>query len=146
DAGEMAEAERVLRDAVAREPEGVAGRTALGRVLARTGRLEEAAGQLREALALLPSYADAALALADLEVEREREQEGLHVLVDLLSADPYNLAGLQRIGDLLATMGREKDAGRAYERVLRFDPHHAGAHAGLLRIGLAAGHAGAEAH
>ena len=87
-AGSLGEAESALRRAVEREPAGVAARTELGHVLRRSHRLNEAASQYMGALGALPSYAPAALALAELERERGQVRAAIDVLVELLMLDP----------------------------------------------------------
>lgn len=129
--GEMAEAERVLRRALEIDDFAVAARVALGRAYALGGDDEAAAGEYRAALEVLPSYGEAAFALADLEEKRGHLRDAVHVLVDLLTVDPYHLNGLVRLGTLLTRLGRTTEAGVAFRRVLHFDPGHQHALIGL---------------
>jgi cytochrome c-type biogenesis protein CcmH/NrfG len=55
-------------------------------------------------------------------------------MVEFLTADPYSLGGLVRLGDLLFATGFEDEAGIAYRRVLRLDPGHLAALEGLERL------------
>jgi tetratricopeptide (TPR) repeat protein len=98
------------------------------------GKLEEAAAALRSALDIIPSYGDAAFALVELEQGRGQLRAALHVLVDLLTLDPYNLEGLIKLGEVLERAGRWPEAARAYQRVLHFDPGHGLAMDGLDRV------------
>lgn len=127
----MAEAERVLRRALEIDDFAVAARVALGRSYALGGDEDAAAREFRAALDVLPSYGEAAFALADLETKRGHLRDAVHVLVDLLTVDPYHLDGLVRLGTLLTRLGRVTEAGVAFRRVLHFDPGHQQALAGL---------------
>ena len=80
---------------------------------------------------MLPSYGEAAFALADLVCRRGRIRDAVHVLVDLLIVDPYHLDSLVRLGNLLTALGRISEAAIAFRRVLHFDPGHHGALQGL---------------
>jgi hypothetical protein len=48
--------------------------------------------------------------------------------------DPYHLAALVRLGDMLCLFGRQREAAVAYRRVLRFDPGYVEALRGLERL------------
>ena len=67
-------------------------------------------------------------ALADLLRRTESPARARsQVLVRLLEADPYELEALTALGRALLEDGRTAQALEAFERVLRFDPEHAGA-------------------
>ena len=80
-AGDLAGAEEALRDAISLDGAAAAAHVALGRVLERTDRFDEAAQELSIALEPLPSYGEAALALAEVERRRGRRQVAVDVLV-----------------------------------------------------------------
>lgn len=132
-AGRVDAAEQALRAAVAEDEGALAARVALGHILARTERTHEASRQYEAALEVLPSYADAALPLAELHRGEGRLQDAVRVLVDLLSVDPYHLDALARLGMVLHEAGRREQAVTALTRVLRIDPGHEAA-AVLARI------------
>jgi tetratricopeptide (TPR) repeat protein len=134
EAGEVSRAERALRDALVRGGDAPAARTALARVLARRGDADGAAAEFRAALAVLPSYGEAALGLAEVECGRQRYREAIATLVDLLTVDPYHLAGLVRLGAVLEAAGMQGKARVAYRRVLDFDPGNPEAGAALERL------------
>jgi tetratricopeptide (TPR) repeat protein len=112
----------------------VAARAALAQLLADEHRMAEAEQEFRRALAVLPTYGVAAFGLAELYRSQQRHGEAIRVLADLLTVDPYRLDALVRLGELLVTAGRFDEARFAYERVLRFDPAHGAARAGLARV------------
>lgn len=133
-AGQRTPAEEALRRAVSLDESAVAAQTTLAHVLAETGRPDEAREHYLQALDLLPSYGEAALALADLEWDAGQVAASIHVLVDLLTADPYHLDALVRLGHVLEDSDQREEAIVAYSRVLRFQPTSEAARAGLSRM------------
>jgi tetratricopeptide (TPR) repeat protein len=132
-AGDAKTGETILRRAV--ESNGApAARVALGRLMAASSRWAEAEEQFRDALAVIPSLGDAAFGLSEIEHARGNADSAIHVLVDFLEIDPYNLNGLVRLGDTLWLSGRQAEAAVAYRRVLNFDPAHTEALEGLERL------------
>jgi tetratricopeptide (TPR) repeat protein len=132
--GDLAGAELELRRAIEYDGLAVAARSALGRVLERAGREEEAVAVYRAALELLPSYGEVALALAEVERRRGRYEIAIGVQVDLLTLDPYHLDILSQLGSVLLEAGRQSDASFAFQRVLRLDPEHEAARRGLAAV------------
>jgi tetratricopeptide (TPR) repeat protein len=122
--GDLARAEQALRTAVSLDEFAVGARTGLGRILLMAGRFDDAAAEFRSALEMIPSYGEAAFALVELEQGRGNLPAALSVLVDLLTVDPYHLDALIRLGEVLEQARRPKEAAKAYERVLHFDPGH----------------------
>ncbi len=74
------------------------------------------------ALDLLPTYSDAARALARLLRRVDTARAAMTPLIALLEADPWDLEALTLLGELLLEDGRADKAIEAFERVLRFDP------------------------
>ncbi len=132
--GDAARAEAAFRAAVARNERALEARVSLGRLLADAQRTDEGAAELRAVLDGLPSYGEAAVALADLELARGNGQAAVNTLVDLLMVDAYHLPALVRLGDALCMFGQQREAARAYRRVLRFDPGYIDALLGLERL------------
>ena len=120
-----------MRQAIQLDDFAINARVMLGRILAATNRVEDAAAEFRIALDYLPSHGEAAFALADLERNAGRIKNAIAVIVDLLSVDPYHLEALVKLGKLLVETGRPDQAQLAFRRVLRFDPGHEGAERGL---------------
>lgn len=77
------------------------------------------------ALDLLPTFVPAALGRADLARRTESPRSAIALLVDLLSADPYEFDALLLLGRALLDDGRAAQALEAFERILRFVPQHA---------------------
>ncbi|MEJ2501706.1 MAG: tetratricopeptide repeat protein [Gemmatimonadota bacterium] len=127
------EAEPVFRRALEAAPGGAA-RVGLARSLEAVGDQARALSAYREALEALPSYAPAALGLAELAWRSGRRQEALRTLVAFLELDPTDVDALVRLGAWLGELGRQEQAERALERALTLDPEHAGALREIERI------------
>jgi tetratricopeptide (TPR) repeat protein len=77
------------------------------------------------ALDLLPTFVSAALGRADLARRTESPKAAIALLVELLSADPYEFEALLLLGRALLDDGRAAQALEAFDRILRFVPQHA---------------------
>jgi serine/threonine-protein kinase len=119
EAGEGAEAERLLRAAVRARPREVAPHAALARLLGGRGRWGEA---LECWSALRTMRPEVGAALADALVSAGRAAEGL-ALYDLLVAErPNNPWLFFNLGDALLGQGRPKEAEAAYCEARRLNP------------------------
>lgn len=125
--GEHHRAAELLRSSVELDRMNVRSRVALARALIAAGRDAEAQGELRGALELDPSNRDAQLELVSLYRRRNEPRAALNILVRMLHTDIYHFNALILLGETLLDMGRDADARRAFERVMRFDPGHRGA-------------------
>jgi tetratricopeptide (TPR) repeat protein len=96
-------------------------------LLAAAGQQRDAEVELLAALDQVPTYADAALALADLWRVTGRSTEAMHVLIEMLERDISHSAALLALGELLFDAGRRRDAACAFARLASVDPDHAGA-------------------
>jgi cytochrome c-type biogenesis protein CcmH/NrfG len=75
-----------------------------------------------QALDLVPTFVEAALARADLVRRVESPAAAVDLLVDLLLSDPYELRALLLLGRSLLDEGRPGRALEALDRLLKFDP------------------------
>ncbi|MCS7173182.1 MAG: tetratricopeptide repeat protein [Armatimonadetes bacterium] len=117
EAGELQEAEALLREAVACEPRSARAHSKLGAALARQGRYQEAAAVLHRAIELDPRYAPAYTNLGAVYHEQGRLEEALQAYRKALEVDPeywiahQNLAALYRqLGDYGAFVRHMKQA------------------------------------
>lgn len=111
--------------AVSLDGDYAAARVQRANLLRRHGRTAEAEGELRAALAAVPTFADAILALAALHRELGCVADTIGRLAEYLSWNPYHLEALASLGESLFLGGRRGDARYAFDRVMRFDPEHA---------------------
>lgn len=140
-AGRLDLARRVLRDALALDPDLAFARLELGSLHLAEGEFDEAAEQGRAALSALPGYAEAARLVADAERAAGRAEAAIAVLAELLEEDAYHLPSLLYLGQMLLHTGRAGDARVAFRRVLRLSPESGDAWLGLSRSYLAEGRA-----
>jgi tetratricopeptide (TPR) repeat protein len=89
-AGELALAERLVRDGLVRYPDYVSARVVLGRTLADQGEGAEAAAEFERVLALDAHNLVALRTLAELALADGRPDEAAHWYHQLLAADPLN--------------------------------------------------------
>jgi len=115
------------RHAIALDEDFAACRVQLAERLRVAGLLEDAERELVAALASVPTYADAVLALAALRRETGAALDTIELLADFLGRDPYHLEALASLGESLYLAGRRDDARFAFDRVLRFDAEHVAA-------------------
>lgn len=115
------------RHAIALDEDSAACRVQLAELLRAAGLVDDAERELTAALRRLPSYAEAALALAALRRDMGRASESIDVLANLLLSDPFHLDALASLAESLLLSGRRDDARFAIARVLRFDGQHVAA-------------------
>jgi tetratricopeptide (TPR) repeat protein len=129
---------------------GLAVDPAQGRELlawAALGRSDAAAAETeaRAALALAPASPGASLALAEALVRRSRRGEALAVLEDARALAKEPVRGLEFArGDLLARLGRNREAVAAFEAEIRAFPTNAEAYARLAIVYAVDGRTRAE--
>ncbi len=129
--GDRVEAERLLRETIARDPADSRARTRLGHVLEATGRLAEALGEYEAAIRYDPENAPAhnyAGNLYRLRGDLERAETYYRRSVD---ADPRYPGAYNNLGLLLQETGRLDDAVALYRKGLDYAPDSA-----LLRNSL----------
>jgi tetratricopeptide (TPR) repeat protein len=130
-AGRMEQAEAILRQLVAAEPQRVEALELLGATLSTQGRMAEALPWFDRARELRPTSpsvrhnrAQALFALGRLEDARDELQEAVVLKPDLHPA--WNL-----LGGVLAALRDAAGAERAYRRALALRPDHAETHYNL---------------
>ena len=115
------------RHAIALDEDVAACRMQLAALLQAAALPDDAERELVAALVSVPTFAEAALALAALRRHVGRASETIELLVVLLEGDPYHLDALASLGESLFRCGRREDAHFAFARILRFDPDHVAA-------------------
>ncbi|MGQ0538092.1 MAG: tetratricopeptide repeat protein [Gemmatimonadaceae bacterium] len=122
--GDLARAEESYRYALSLDRDFAAVRLDLARLLMEREEHEAAERELLAALDTVPTYAEAAMALAALWCSRQRAREAVRLLAELLLREPYHFDALAGLGEALLRCTRLADARVAFERVLRFVPTH----------------------
>ncbi|RPH56101.1 tetratricopeptide repeat protein, partial [bacterium] len=136
-----ADAERTLRDVLARHPEDPQALELLALARAAQGNADDAIEILRRVLAL-PSISDRAEAeynLARLLTVRGRVEEAEEHLKKAVAARPNLVTAWYHLGEIRAGLGRNDEALPCWRRALEIDPTHTKSYLSLARALLAAG-------
>ncbi|TMM10453.1 MAG: tetratricopeptide repeat protein, partial [Actinobacteria bacterium] len=99
----------------------------LGRLHEQDEEWEQARRAYEEALEALPTFHEAALALADLLRRSGSVRTAVIRLAEMLEQDPYDLDALLLLGRALLDDKRNAEALEAFRRALKFDTDHTGA-------------------
>jgi len=94
----------------------------LGRLHEEKEEWSDAQQAYERALDVLPTFHEAALALADLLRRSGRVRHAVTRLAELLEQDPYDLPALLLLGRALLDDKRDEQALEAFRRALKFDP------------------------
>ena len=86
--GRLPEAERLLKEAIAKDPASAFLHAELAEVVSRLGRTEEALSLARKAVALDPTMVEAHLLLADLASALRKKDEAMAVYRKVIELDP----------------------------------------------------------
>ncbi len=106
----------------------------LGRLHEEKEELSEARKAYERALDVLPTFHEAALALADLLRRSGHVRAAIVRLAEMLEQDPYDLLALLLLGRALLDDKRDAQALEAFQRALKFDPEQVEA---LFQLGVA---------
>jgi cytochrome c-type biogenesis protein CcmH/NrfG len=109
----------------------------LGRLHEEKEEWQTAEQAYERALDTLPTFYEAALALADLLRSSGRVRQAVTRLATMLEQDPYDVKALLLLGRALLDDKRQDAALEAFRRVLKFDPDHVEA---LFQGGVAFAH------
>jgi len=114
-----------IRRAMARGADEREGMVLLGKCFAARGEYEIAEKEFVAVLGAMPADDTATLELASVYRAMGRPSDALRRAVGLLRANVYHFAALVVLGESLLDLKRTRDAGRAFARVLKFNPNHA---------------------
>jgi len=106
----------------------------LGRLHEEKEAWSEARQAYERALDALPTFHEAALALADLLRRSGHVRQAIVRLAEMLEQDPYDLLALLLLGRALLDEKRDAQALEAFQRALKFDPDQGEA---LFQLGVA---------
>ncbi len=119
---DLAAAEREYRAALKADPQSVEILTALGDLLRRQGRYDEAAAPYARALLLQPSSYEAAYGLGACRLFQGRPAEAARWFRRALAADPEAPAARLALGDALLRQGDATSAARELRRAAELEP------------------------
>jgi tetratricopeptide (TPR) repeat protein len=130
-AGRWAEAEKLYRDLLRRDPRDVNALRLLAACSMQAGRVKESERLLRRAISHAPDFVEAHLDLGRLFKDQHRLQEAIAAFEKAIELDPGNHQGHYLLASVLAPAARTHDSIAAYRKVLELRPAHAGAWLGL---------------
>jgi tetratricopeptide (TPR) repeat protein len=120
--GDLAEAEKTFRQALAQAPDDASVHFCLGELFLRTAQNPTAETHFRKVLAIDERYPCAHLKLAEALVRRGRMQEGAKHLILELRQSGDDRQTLKEVGKLLLEAHRSRQANRVLGRLARLQP------------------------
>lgn len=116
--GRLREAEHLLRPHVARNPDEPGSLIMLAELENMLGAYADAESLFRNALSIMPGFAEPRMGLATVLFRQGRAEEAVAELRRILSSDPANEAATRQFANILGHLGRYEEALTAYERFL----------------------------
>jgi tetratricopeptide (TPR) repeat protein len=115
-------------------PEDLEARGWHGRVLAWTGKWQEAESEYRSVLHQAPNDADILVGLADVLIWQQHFDEALSVLDHASTLRPDGVDILNRQGRILRSLHRNREAQDSFRRALTIDPSNSEARQGIASL------------
>jgi len=152
--GRYAEAESLLKVAMARGPDTLVARVRMGDLFVLRGQRTEARRQYESAVGSYTrsrrlSSRELAAVASSLEAlgatDPARFRDALRVYDEAIAADSTNWDARVALGDLFLDRNNRPEAVTTYNRVIAAQPRHPGALLGRARVGLADGNGAALA-
>ncbi|MEE8245628.1 MAG: TIGR02466 family protein, partial [Alphaproteobacteria bacterium] len=126
--GDAERALKLLRKAVAAQPDHVDAHNNLGNVLKASARLDEAEAAYRRALEIMPDYVGGHFNLGIVLAALERPDEAATAYRQALELKPDFAEAALALGNAVQAMGRIPEAIETYARALEMAPDHADGH------------------
>jgi len=116
------EAESLIRDVLAAEPNDAAAHRVMGLVHQWRGEWSESEAELERALELAPSDSQAMVQLSDVQAVQGRFENSLQLLGRAVRFDPFGSSVLMKFGNAQQRVGLFDDARESFERSIRANP------------------------
>ncbi len=120
--GKPAEAERLLRAAIAQDPAQARARVRLGRVLEKQGRLAEALAEYEAAVRADPNLAEARNYAGNIHRLQGRHAQAEAAYREAIAADPRYPGAYNNLGLMLQQRGELDEAVALYRKGLEYAP------------------------
>ena len=115
-------AEEICRDHLLMDPGSVQHLAMLGRALAKQGRLDDAAAQVDQAIALAPELPLLYEDLGTVRALQGRHEDAIRLFEQAIRLDPRQASTHRKLGEALAESGRGGEADRHFESYFDRDP------------------------
>jgi Tfp pilus assembly protein PilF len=123
--GDLATAERILRDRLRQSPDDVAANMMLADIASGLGIYADAERLLRHAVAQAPDYPDARISLALVLFSRGQLADSLALLDSVIARDPAHIGAAASKADILAQTGSYDAAAETYRALIDAVGDHA---------------------
>jgi len=130
-AGRLAEAERIYRQVLARQPDHADALHLLGVLAMQMGRLDEALELIRRAVRIKPDFADAYVNLGNALVDKRQFDEAIAAYRQAIRLKPVYAEAHSSLGITLMHAGRLDEAIASHRQATRLKPELADAHYNL---------------
>jgi tetratricopeptide (TPR) repeat protein len=125
------EARRICEQALQENPDDAFLHQQLALLDQQTGDLNEAIAEVKQAVALLPGYAEAWAALGVMQAQASKAKEASAALRQAVQLDPMNVLFLRNFALAEVMLGDRKAAIQDFHRALELSPHYGPAWLGL---------------
>jgi len=125
--GELEEAEKLLRDLLARDPDNVKALRMLAIIAVESSHFKAARKMIERALKLRPGFIPGWNDLANLHMKQDRYEKALEAVQNALELDPQMAQTWIVKGNILTRAQRHEESLDAYRHALKLNPLSGGA-------------------
>jgi len=129
--GQLSEADRVFRSVLSSSPKHPMALNYLGALTYQLGKVEPAIRLLKQAVSVMPDYAEAQWNLANVYAQQERWSDAEACCRTALKFEPFAPPLLVTLADALRSQGRVDEAIEHYQQALNAKPNFAMGHNNL---------------
>jgi tetratricopeptide (TPR) repeat protein len=130
----MEEAEKLLRELLAGDPDNVRALRLLATIAIEAGRYKPALKLLQRAVSLEPGFVPGWNELANLHMKQDNYDEALKAVQRSIEMDPRLVQSHITLGNLLTRAQRHEESLDAYRTALEINPRNAGALSGMGHV------------
>lgn len=130
-AGQKAEAQKLLKEVLGRNPKSVRAYVSLGLLAADQGKPQEARGYLEKAVKINPEFAPAHYQLGMVALYSNDLKTAENEFKQTVALDPFNDEGHNNLGLVYFFQGRLKEAAKQYKTALGLNTSYPDAHVNL---------------
>ncbi|MGD8580623.1 MAG: tetratricopeptide repeat protein, partial [Lysobacterales bacterium] len=132
--GRLEEAEKILRDVLAKEPENPRALRMLGTIALEANRFKAARRMLEKAVEIDPGFVMGWNDLANFHMKQDRYEDALALVDKAIALDAGMAHSYVMRGNILSKAQRHEEALSAYREALEINPHNPGALSGMGHV------------